>query len=68
VTREAVSGAIRELVQTLAAATQVEVLVLAPELLDACGENEPVVLIGHSLGGPILRAFAAEHPRRVAGL
>lgn len=37
-------------------------------LLDAVGESGPVVLVGHSWGGPILRTFAAEHPARVAGL
>ncbi|RZQ60986.1 alpha/beta fold hydrolase [Amycolatopsis suaedae] len=37
-------------------------------LLDALGETEPVVLVGHSWGGPILRTFAHHHPRRVAGL
>lgn len=38
------------------------------ELLDAIGETAPVVLVGHSWGGPILRAFAARHPGRVAGI
>lgn len=37
-------------------------------VLDAIGETGPVVLVGHSWGGPILRQFAAEHPERVAGL
>lgn len=37
-------------------------------MLDALGETAPVVLVGHSWGGPILRAFAAAHPVRVAGL
>ena len=37
-------------------------------MLDACDETKPVVLVGHSLGGPILRAFAARQPHRVAGL
>jgi pimeloyl-ACP methyl ester carboxylesterase len=37
-------------------------------LLDALGETEPVVLVGHSWGGPILRTFAHQHPARVAGL
>lgn len=37
-------------------------------LLDAIGESEPVVLVGHSWGGPILRCFADQHPERVAGL
>lgn len=38
------------------------------DLLDALDERRPVVLVGHSLGGPIVRAFAAAHPERVAGL
>ena len=37
-------------------------------LLDAIGETRPVVLVGHSWGGPILRCFADQHPERVAGL
>ena len=37
-------------------------------LLDAVGETSPVVLVGHSWGGPILRVFADRHPERVAGL
>jgi pimeloyl-ACP methyl ester carboxylesterase len=31
-------------------------------------EPGPLVLVGHSWGGPILRLFAARHPDRVAGL
>lgn len=37
-------------------------------LLTAIGETAPVVLVGHSWGGPILRVFADLHPERVAGL
>jgi pimeloyl-ACP methyl ester carboxylesterase len=37
-------------------------------LLDAIGETAPVVLVGHSWGGPIMRVFADKHPSRVAGL
>ncbi|MFK4087731.1 alpha/beta fold hydrolase [Kribbella sp. NPDC020789] len=37
-------------------------------LLDALGENEPIVLVGHSWGGPIIRLFSERHPQRVAGL
>ncbi|MEV7013523.1 alpha/beta hydrolase [Streptosporangium sp. NPDC051022] len=36
-------------------------------LLDHLGE-ERYVLAGHSLGGPIIRSYAAAHPERVAGL
>ena len=34
-------------------------------LLDALGEKEPVVLVGHSWGGPIMRLFADRSPERV---
>ncbi|WP_157537725.1 alpha/beta fold hydrolase [Nocardioides sp. Root190] len=37
-------------------------------VLDALDETAPVVLVGHSWGGPILRCFADRHPDRVAGL
>ena len=41
-------------------------------VLDACVPRGPAVLIGHSMGGMALLAFAQEHPeefgRRVAGL
>jgi pimeloyl-ACP methyl ester carboxylesterase len=37
-------------------------------LLRASGEPGPYVLVGHSLGGPIVRLFAAAHPTDVAGL
>ena len=37
-------------------------------LLAASGEPGPYVLVGHSLGGPIVRLFAAAHPTEVAGL
>ena len=37
-------------------------------LLRASGEPGPYVLVGHSLGGPIVRLYAAAHPTEVAGL
>lgn len=37
-------------------------------LLDALGESAPVLLVGHSWGGPIIRVFADRYPHRVAGL
>jgi pimeloyl-ACP methyl ester carboxylesterase len=37
-------------------------------LLDAVGADGPVLLVGHSWGGPILRLFCERHPERVAGL
>lgn len=37
-------------------------------LLRASGAPGPYVLVGHSLGGPIVRLYAAAHPEQVAGL
>lgn len=37
-------------------------------MLAASGEPGPYVLVGHSLGGPIIRLFAHRHPAEVAGL
>ncbi|MFZ5445080.1 MAG: alpha/beta fold hydrolase [Myxococcota bacterium] len=37
------------------------------EVLDALGVHEPVVLVGHSLGGLLVRHFVARFPARVAG-
>jgi len=49
----------------------VSVGVMADELvrlLDAAGIDGPVVLVGHSYGGMIVRLVAGRHPDRVAGL
>jgi pimeloyl-ACP methyl ester carboxylesterase len=37
-------------------------------LLQASGERGPFVLVGHSLGGPIVELFASAYPKQVAGL
>lgn len=37
-------------------------------LLDSLGETTPIILVGHSWGGPIIRLFAHRHPERIAGL
>jgi pimeloyl-ACP methyl ester carboxylesterase len=37
-------------------------------LLAAAGEPGPYVLVGHSLGGALIRIFAARHPDEVVGL
>lgn len=36
--------------------------------LTAAGEKPPYVLVGHSAGGPLVRAWQAAHPDDVAGL
>jgi len=37
-------------------------------LLEAASETPPYVLVGHSLGGPLIRVFADRYPQDVAGL
>jgi pimeloyl-ACP methyl ester carboxylesterase len=37
-------------------------------VVKAVGRGAPVILVGHSLGGPITRQFAYRHPAEVAGL
>lgn len=38
------------------------------DLLDRLGVDEPVVLVGHSIGSLIVRVLAAQWPARVAGM
>jgi pimeloyl-ACP methyl ester carboxylesterase len=38
------------------------------QLLCALGENPPYLLVGHSLGGLIMHAFASRYPHDIAGL
>ena len=38
------------------------------KLLAAGGESGPFILVGHSLGGALVRLYAAAHPRGAAGL
>jgi pimeloyl-ACP methyl ester carboxylesterase len=38
------------------------------EGLKALGERPPFVLVGHSFGGPVVRAYAAAYPGDVAGM
>lgn len=37
-------------------------------VLSAAGEKGPFILVGHSYAGMVVRAFAARHPRKVAGV
>jgi len=37
-------------------------------LVEGCGLDEPIVLVGHSFGGLIARVFEQQHPERVAGM
>lgn len=38
------------------------------QMLDAAKVDGPLVLVGHSYGGFLIRSYAARHPERVAGL
>ena len=38
------------------------------QLLDASGEKGPCVMVGHAMGGALLRIFAGQYPESVAGL
>ncbi len=48
--------------------TTADVVVDLNALLDAAGVPGPYVLVGHSLGGIIVRQYAAAYPEEVAGL
>jgi pimeloyl-ACP methyl ester carboxylesterase len=37
-------------------------------VVKAAGHGQPIVLAGHSMGGPITRYFAATHRKQIAGL
>jgi len=45
-----------------------QVAELLHELLQAGGEGPPYLMVGHSLGGVFVRAFAAEYPGEVVGM
>ncbi len=38
------------------------------EIIELKAQNDKVVLVGHSWGGPIIRAYAVLHPEKVAGI
>jgi pimeloyl-ACP methyl ester carboxylesterase len=38
------------------------------ETLERAGERPPLVMVGHSLGGPYIMAYTKRHPDEVAGL
>ncbi|HEY6051233.1 MAG TPA: alpha/beta hydrolase [Thermoanaerobaculia bacterium] len=38
------------------------------DALEKLGEKPPYVLVGHSYGGPVVRAFAARYPNLAAGM
>jgi pimeloyl-ACP methyl ester carboxylesterase len=38
------------------------------EAVDEAAPDQPVVLVGHSLGGYVAMTYAAAYPRRLAGL
>jgi len=38
------------------------------ELLEVAGEGPPYLMVGHSMGGVFVRAFAAEYPEEVVGM
>jgi proline iminopeptidase len=48
--------------------TMAEMIDCAEETLHAIGIAEPVILVGHSMGGLCSIAYAIEHPERVAKL
>lgn len=38
------------------------------EVITELATNDKVILVGHSLGGPIIRAYTRDYPEKVAGL
>ena len=45
-----------------------QVATLLHATLEAAGERPPYLMVGHSLGGVFVRAFAAEYPDEVVGM
>jgi pimeloyl-ACP methyl ester carboxylesterase len=48
--------------------TMAAAVAVVAQAVDGGASEQPVVLVGHSLGGYVAMAYAAEHPDRLAGL